>query len=392
MEGHKRMAGALLCMALLVGMLLPADAAGSGTERGKLPARETVRDAGVTAESDGELERLLEDYQAYEERFAAIETVNDISVSRYDTIEEQNYPVVMESFGEEELTFLAAFDRDYHRLAVFLADASGRILYKTNRLETNYRDREQLRQPTKDLAAVAFVDVNADGLTDIVLLTRCVNETGEYAGKAYKVGDVLFQGDGTFYRDWRVSDKINRFDMNKSAGCIVSYVRDGNSAEFLYTASTLEELLEKGFSVIEELRYTRNFEKLGRLQVVPGVFHLSSFDFFMIYLVNEQGEIVWCLQPMGDYENLYSSRGIACKDVDGDGMKDLVVLGRYSRENADGTLQVESSCAIFYQRTGGFDRDREFGEYYRCTDEDNMEKLVQKIREYWGWQTEESGS
>ena len=32
---------------------------------------------------------------------------------------------------------------------------------------------------------------------------------------------------------------------------------------------------------------------------------------------------------MGDYDNLYSLKGMTGKDVDGDGMKDLVVFARF---------------------------------------------------------------
>ncbi|MBO4981936.1 MAG: VCBS repeat-containing protein [Lachnospiraceae bacterium] len=279
-------------------------------------------------------------------------------------------------------------------MAVFLADGKGDILYKTNQLETNNRILGVLGQPNRDIASVSFQDADRDGFTDIILLTKCVNDTGEYAGREYKVGDVLFQKEQSFYRDWRISDKINRFGMNKSANCILSFVRDGNSAEFLYTATTLEELLDNGFSIIKEQCYTREFEKLGRLKVVPGTFRLSEYDIFMIYLVNEQGDIVWSFQPMGDYDNLYSLRGIKGLDLDGDGMKDLVVSARYSKEGADGQLVVESRCAIYYQRTGGFDIDKGFEEYYKETNEPameelTMEELVIKIREYWGWKTEE---
>jgi len=91
---------------------------------------------------------------------------------------------------------------------------------------------------------------------------------------------------------------------------------------------------------------------------------------------------------MGDYDSLYSLKGISGKDLDGDGMKDLVVLARYTREDSSGESGVKSSCSIYYQRTAGFDMDTEFEKYYQCTEEDTMEELVRKIREYWGWQAE----
>ncbi len=335
------------------------------------------------------LENMLSDYQTYQENFQSVELITDIEKNNYDILEDQIFPVILESFGEEEVTLIPAIEKTWHRLALFFGDKTGKILYKSNGLETNYCIRGALYQPVRDIAAVSFADVNEDGLTDLILITRCVNEEGSYAGIPYKVGDVLFQKDGGFYRDWRISDRINRFSMNKSANFIISYVRDGNSTEFLYTASTLDELLAHGFIIQEDQCYTRRFEKLGRLKVVPGIVRISEYDIFMIYLVNEQGEIVWSLQPMGDCDNLYSLKGINGSDVDGDRMKDLVVLARYSKEDASGEPQVVSRCSVYYQRTGGFVADTEFEKTYTCTEEDTMEKMIQKIREYWGWQAEE---
>lgn len=345
----------------------------------------------MTVGAADDSEEVLVRYQEYEQRFAAIETVADVEANGFDIIEEHVFPVILESFGEEEVTFMPAMESEYHRLALFIADAEGNILYKTNQLETNTLYKGRLEQPTSDIAAVSFQDADSDGFTDIILITKCVNDTGEYAGKTYKTGDVLFQRDGSFYRDYRISDKINRFSMNKSANCIVSFVRDGNSMEFLYTATTLEELLANGFQIIQEQCYYRTFEKLGRLQVVPGVVRMSEYDIFMIYLVNEQGNIVWSFQPMVDYDNLYSLKGMTGKDVDGDGMKDLVVFARYSYEGPEGELIVESDCAIYYQRTSGFDIDTGFQEYYQCTEDNTLEELVIKIREYWGWKTVDEG-
>lgn len=329
--------------------------------------------------------QLLIKYKDYQGRYEAVESREDIALQGFSVIEEQIFPVLLESFGEEEVSFVPAMDPDCRRLMLFIADEDGNILYKCNQLSTNQLAAGSLEQPTEGIAAVSFQDVNRDGLTDIILITWCVNATGEYAGELYKTGDVLFQRDGGFYRDYRISDKINRFSMNKSTNCIAAFVRDGQSTEFLYTVSTLEELLENGFDITEEQCYTRNFEKLGRLQVVPGVFGMSEYDVFMIYLVNESGDIVWSFQPMEDYDNLYALKGIKGIDLDGDGMKDLVVLARYSYEDAQGKVQIESVCAIYYQRTGGFEIDTEFKDHHQCTEETTVEELVRRIREYWGW-------
>lgn len=342
----------------------------------------------VSAQNEA-IAMLIQKYELYQEQFAALETVEDIEENGYERIESQSFPVLLESFGEEEVIFLPIMHREYHRLAVLITDSSGKILYKTDQLETNYKYLERLEQPTKSLAAVSFQDLNHDGLTDIVLITNCENATGEYAGEPYKVGDVLFQRDGAFYRDWRISDKINRFSMNKSADFIAAYVRDGNSTEILYTATTLEELLNSGFQIVEEQNYTRNFEKQGRLQVVPGILKMAEYDIFMIYLVNEQGYIVWSFQPMAEYDNLYALKGMTCRDMDGDGMKDIVVLARYSYSGPDGELLIDTKCSIYYQRTEGFAEDTDFAASYQCTEEDTVGGLVEIIREYWGWPKEE---
>lgn len=342
----------------------------------------------VSAQNEANL-ILVQKYEAYQESFAAIETRSDVEPNGYKVIEDHVFPVLLESFGEEEVTFLPIMEEEYHRLAVLITDSSGNVLFKTNQLETNYRYLEQLEQPTKSLEAVSFQDLNRDGLTDIILITSCENDSGDYAGRSYKVGDVLFQRDGQFYRDWRVADKINRFSMNKSADFIASYVRDGNSTEILYTAATLEELLEKGFQIVEEQNYTREFEKQGKLRVVPGIIRIAEYDVFMIYLVNDQGNIVWSFQPMEDYDNLYALKGMTCRDMDGDGMKDIVVLARYSYSGPGGELLIDTKCDIYYQRTDGFEEDTEFSKVYQCTEEDTVGELVEIIREYWGWPKEE---
>lgn len=344
---------------------------------------------------------LTKQYQEYQRRFDGVEKKEDISGAGFQIIEDQVFTLSTEAFGDVSL--IPALDKRYHRLVLFLSDVDGRVVYKTDQLETNYQKRGELSQPGKGIAAVSFQDLNGDGLTDIVLITSCHREnagTASYAGQVYKVGDVLFQNEQGFYRDWRLSDKINRYGMNKSIRFIVSFVNEGYSTEFLYTATTMDELKSHGFRVITEQSYWREFEKLGRLLVVPGTYRMAEYTEFMVYLVNEQGYIVWSFQPMGDYENLYALKGINCSDIDGDGLKDIIVLASYSYEGDGGVSVVESDYSVYYQRTGGFYEETptqsadgdgtgtSLKSRYPCGDDDTIEALIKKARAYWGWKAE----
>ena len=63
---------------------------------------------------------------------------------------------------------------------------------------------------------------------------------------------------------------MNRFGMNKSIRFITSFVRDGYSTEFLYTATAQDELLSHGMTVISEQSRSIRFEKFGRPFGCPG--------------------------------------------------------------------------------------------------------------------------
>lgn len=360
---------------------------------------------------NGNIRTLYEEYNA---RFAAVEHRDDIAKNGFETVDVHIFPVQYEIGRQKEMEtelvrqmkadpdadvkelkmnleapvlMIPAYDTTYNRLALFFADEDGWIVYKTDRFETNSCVLGQMRQPEQELVSVAFQDLNGDTLTDIILITSC--EIG--GDQKYRIGDVLFQDtEGLiFYRDYRISDKINRFGMNQNTDSITAFVRDGYSTEFLYTAVTLQELLRHGFQIITEQCYSRTFGKLGKLQVVPGTYHIADYDVFMVYLVNEQDYILSALQPMGDYDNLYALKGINCRDIDGDGLKDIVVLAKYSYEDEEHQLAVKSDYSIYYQRTGGFSADTEIKKRYPCSEEDTMQVVVERARAYWGWKTED---
>ena len=88
---------------------------------------------------------------------------------------------------------------------------------------------------------------------------------------------------------------------------------------------------------------------------------------------------------MGEYDNLYALKGLVCKDVDGDGLKDIIVLGRYSYESEQAEAVIGTEFEIYYQRTGGFSPDTEYKKLYRIGENVTTEELVLRARAYWGW-------
>lgn len=385
---RRRISAVVLMAAVLCGCLVPLSARAANTGL----TEEQVQEAARAAEQE-QIEQLVREqeqqtrYEAYLSRFNAVQTVDDITAQGERIIEKHIFEIPLTTDEESETVwFYTAIDTECRRAAVFLADADGEILYKTSNLECNYAIIGSADQGITDMISVDFRDVNDDGLTDILLIAGYDETAG--AGTT-RVGEVLFQQEGStfealsFYRDWRINDKINRYGMNSNTKCILEFVRDGRSTEFLYTAATEDELTDGGFEVIREQSYWRTYEKLGKLKVLPGIFRISDFDIFMIYMINEDGNIVWRFETMEDYDNLYSLRGMSARDVDNDGMKDLVVLARYSLEGENGETVIATKCDIFYQRMGGFEEDTEFTKGYTVSADETMEQLTAKIREFW---------
>ena len=317
----------------------------------------------------------------YQKRFESINTMTEAKEAGYEQV-----GFITGYFADagikDECTVYAAINRHYGRVALFFTNADEKVLHKTENLECN-NFFIGLHQPNADIAAISARDINGDGLDEILIISLCLNE-----GARFKIGDIIFQNASAFYRDWRISDKINRFDMNKDIEMMTSFVRDGHSAEFLYSAATLEELINGGFQPLADQSFETDFEKFGAVEVVPGFYSMGWQHIFIMYLVNGDGQVVWNFQCMRGYDNFSRMTGISFKDVDGDGWADLSVLIEYMSPDDDNRSYATNDFSIYYQRDGYFFEDKDFHKAF-CKDmtgEEAMSDIVRAAQEFWGWQ------
>lgn len=326
----------------------------------------------------------LAQYHAYRAGFDVILVEDDISASGFHIIESQIFDLPHAQLGA--LKLIPAIHEEYGRLALFFAAADGSIAAKTDDFMANSWRPGQLKQANRDVICISCVtDLDGDGLEDVIVISTCQNDSGAGAEKAYPVGDVLFQNETGYYRDPRISDKINRFDMNKSAEYISAFLRDGVSMECLFVAKNLNELAADGCQLINYLRVTEHLEKFGVVEVVPAFFNMMGQSYLMVYLADQSGNILWNFQPMRHYDNFYDILAISLRDIDGDGNKDLTLLARYAVYDENGASSLKTDYDIYYQRAGYFLEDTECKANYACGEDDDIDTITGKARAYWGW-------
>jgi len=145
--------------------------------------------------------------------------------------------------------------------------------------------------------------------------------------------------------------------------------------------------LNGGFVPLPDQTFDADFEKFGSVRVIPGTYTMGGVHIFILYLVDNNGQIVWNFQCMRGYDSFNRMTGISFKDVDGDGWADLSVLAVYDMSDDDDNTQIVTDFSIYYQRDGFFFEDTDFHSGYLKSLAENgtMGDIVQAARNYWGW-------
>ena len=94
------------------------------------------------------------EYEAYYDRFLSIENRDGIAGGGFLVVEDQIFP--LDPDDEESILMVPAFDEKYNRLALFIVDVDGQILYRTEQLEKNTASGDGCGSPCRPLRRSPF--------------------------------------------------------------------------------------------------------------------------------------------------------------------------------------------------------------------------------------------
>jgi len=117
-------------------------------------------------------------------------------------IEEQSFEVSFKNFGKVEFASYAQYQHSPPRLNLYLLK-DGKVLYE---LPDYYGNKSW---SFDDVIAVAFKDMNFDGLKDIVVMSNYITGIGRTGTEPFRVVDVYFQKENGFEQVNNISEGLN---------------------------------------------------------------------------------------------------------------------------------------------------------------------------------------
>ncbi len=123
-------------------------------------------------------------------------------VPRGDLVPEQSFTVDFAGYGR--VTFATYHDLDNSPPNVhFYLLRDGKVIHELPDFYGN-----QL-WAFDEVDAVAFRDVNGDGLKDILIIAEYITGAGPGGAEPFRVIDVFFRGESGFYREEAISELLN---------------------------------------------------------------------------------------------------------------------------------------------------------------------------------------
>ncbi|WP_342427415.1 DUF4163 domain-containing protein [Paenibacillus sp. FSL L8-0158] len=187
---------------------------------------------GDHAEYEIRLAQIPENIRQNEELWSELSSVEDQSVStvggeklntdQYEIEESQSFQTTFEGFGKVRFVSTYGYTEGFRKFFFFLLDDQGHILYP---FPDFYGNREWVAR-YGGVEAVAFKDVNKDGLKDVIIIADVDNGIhGPGRVDQFPIADIYFQGKNkTFTTIPALDQALNDQEHNQTIKDVIQYV------------------------------------------------------------------------------------------------------------------------------------------------------------------------
>ncbi|URJ60108.1 DUF4163 domain-containing protein [Paenibacillus polymyxa] len=187
---------------------------------------------GDHAEYEIRLAQIPENIRQNEELWSELSSVEDQSVStvggeklntdQYEIEESQSFQTTFEGFGKVRFVSTYGYTEGFRKFFFFLLDDQGHILYP---FPNFYGNREWVAR-YGGVEAVAFKDVNKDGLKDVIIIADVDNGIhGPGRVDQFPIADIYFQKKNkTFTTIPALDEALNDQGHNQTIKDVIQYV------------------------------------------------------------------------------------------------------------------------------------------------------------------------
>lgn len=166
------------------------------------------------SDSDTEIIENTKDISSIEEKNIDILVENGLRV-----FEDQSFSTEFENFGKVRFVSGGVEGENPFELRLYLTDNNGDVIYS---FPDFYGNRWSM---LTEVSAVAFKDVNKDGLKDIIIIAYYMTGVGETGAQEFPVAGIYFQSEKEFINISDIDEKINGEGKNVSIDQVIEFTK-----------------------------------------------------------------------------------------------------------------------------------------------------------------------
>ncbi|SDE86309.1 hypothetical protein SAMN04488542_1034 [Fontibacillus panacisegetis] len=130
--------------------------------------------------------------------------------------------------------------------------------------------------------------------------------------------------------------EVERFDDADEASSLTDDTYDTlDEAAALPAGDHLDDFIKIGYQIIEEQTFQAVLQPWGNVRFVSGYLSEDKFKQPMYHIVDSEQKVLFTLPPDMNIKDLYFEglKAVSFKDMNEDKMKDIIVIGEYSKDS-----------------------------------------------------------